>query len=85
MNAKTKCTCGAQEVKKRVKLLLLRQGEILLRGSEKYIVAQTSAAMYMLIGLDDGNRWTDGARDLKKLTAIAYKDNFTQPRQEVGV
>lgn len=74
---KTECTCGARPTKKRAKLRTLEQGDRLVRYSEEYIVAQVKAAMFMLVSLGDGNRWTDGAQNIEELTNTARNAYFT--------
>lgn len=69
--------CTHCQESKRKALKYLRQGMRLLKDGEIYIVAQVASAKFALIGLGDGNRWTEGQFTLDGLLAVANKDKFT--------
>jgi hypothetical protein len=74
MNECTQC----EHCKRNCRLEEIWGGMVLIRKRERYIVAQVSAKMYNLIGIEDGNRWADPARSIEEILILANTEGFTR-------
>jgi len=72
----TECTHCQREAKKRARIKKLWAGAKLTRNGDTYIVAQVAAGTFHLVDMEGGNRWSDPARDIDSMVALANKDGF---------